>query len=44
MRTEKLKVRVGRSVVTIIDNGKNRIQTIRPFGVEDTEKSNKVTE
>jgi hypothetical protein len=44
MRTEKLKVRVGKSVVTIIDNGKTRIRTIRPFGVEDTEKSIKVTE
>lgn len=44
MRAEKVKVRVGNSIVTIIDNGKTRIQTIRPFVVEDIEKSNKVME
>lgn len=31
MNVKKLKIRVGNSVVTIIDNGKNQIRTIRPF-------------
>jgi hypothetical protein len=31
MRVQKMKVRVGNSVVTIIDNGKSRVQTVRPF-------------
>jgi len=44
MRAEKLKVRVGNSMVTIIDNGKTRIHTIRPFIVEDPDKSIEVTQ
>lgn len=31
MRVQKIKVRVGNSVVTIIDNGKSRVRTVRPF-------------
>jgi hypothetical protein len=31
MKIKKLKVRVGNSVVTIIDNGKNWVRTVRPF-------------
>ncbi len=32
MRPEKLRVKVGKSIITIVDNGKTRIRTVRPLG------------
>ncbi len=30
MRSNKLRVKVGNSIVTIVDNGKSRVRAVRP--------------
>lgn len=38
MRTQKIKIRIGNSIMTVLDNGKNRITMIRPSKVEITNR------